>query len=157
MGGNVARDAAVRDFWRGLMAEYDTIRAGRAATGAAAGSTKGLRAHMNKVYGTMSVGMLITAAPPGRSRARGHVRPAAPRRSSAATVPDGLRARDLHLAAALADHVRAALFVFGLSAGINRISAGAAQLAFYAFAAVMGLSLARSSWSSRAPRSRRCS
>jgi FtsH-binding integral membrane protein len=33
------------------------------------------------------------------------------------------------------------LFVFGLSAGVNRMSDGAAQIAFYAFAAVMGLSL----------------
>jgi FtsH-binding integral membrane protein len=33
------------------------------------------------------------------------------------------------------------LFVFGLSAGINRMSTGAAQVAFYAFAAVMGLSI----------------
>ena len=33
------------------------------------------------------------------------------------------------------------VFVFGLSAGINRMSAAAAQLAFYAFAAVMGVSI----------------
>ena len=32
-------------------------------------------------------------------------------------------------------------FVFGLSAGINRMSAATAQVVFYAFAAVMGLSL----------------
>jgi len=32
-------------------------------------------------------------------------------------------------------------FVFGLSAGINKLSTSAAQLVFYAFAAVMGLSL----------------
>ncbi|MEM6482468.1 MAG: BAX inhibitor (BI)-1/YccA family protein, partial [Pseudomonadota bacterium] len=40
------------------MAQFDTIRP---ATGArAAAIDEGLRAHMNKVYGTMSVGMLLT-------------------------------------------------------------------------------------------------
>ena len=43
------------------MAEYETIRS--TATGArTAAIDEGLRAHMNKVYGTMSVGMLVTAA-----------------------------------------------------------------------------------------------
>ncbi len=41
------------------MAEYQTIRAGAGAR--TAQIDEGLRAHMNKVYGTMSVGMLITA------------------------------------------------------------------------------------------------
>jgi FtsH-binding integral membrane protein len=42
------------------MAEYQTVRA--ATTGArAAQIDEGLRAHMNKVYGTMSVGMVVTA------------------------------------------------------------------------------------------------
>ena len=42
------------------MADYHTARA---QTGALpAQIDEGLRAHMNKVYGTMSVGMLITAA-----------------------------------------------------------------------------------------------
>ncbi|MEM9581045.1 MAG: BAX inhibitor (BI)-1/YccA family protein, partial [Pseudomonadota bacterium] len=42
------------------MAEYNTIRS--TAGAAAANIDEGLRAHMNKVYGTMSVGMLITFA-----------------------------------------------------------------------------------------------
>ena len=41
------------------MAEMNTIRS--AAGVKAAQIDAGLRAHMNKVYGTMSVGMLITA------------------------------------------------------------------------------------------------
>ena len=42
------------------MAEYGTVR--RAGAGVrTAEIDEGLRAHMNKVYGTMSVGMLITA------------------------------------------------------------------------------------------------
>ena len=42
------------------MAQYDTIRtAGGVRT---AEIDAGLRAHMNKVYGTMAVGMLLTFA-----------------------------------------------------------------------------------------------
>ena len=41
------------------MANYNTVRT---ATGSRTiAIDEGLRAHMNKVYGTMSVGMLITA------------------------------------------------------------------------------------------------
>ena len=43
------------------MADFDTIRAGRVGTGALA-IDEGLRAHMNMVYGLMSVGMVLTAA-----------------------------------------------------------------------------------------------
>ncbi len=46
------------------MADYQTIRAGAGArTGVV---DAGLRAHMNKVYGTMSVGLVMTALRPGR-------------------------------------------------------------------------------------------
>ena len=41
------------------MADYKTIRSSAGAQSEVIDS--GLRAHMNKVYGTMSVGMLITA------------------------------------------------------------------------------------------------
>ena len=46
------------------MAEYRTIRT---ATGSASAAQidEGLRAHMNKVYGTMSVGTLLTFPWPG--------------------------------------------------------------------------------------------
>ena len=41
------------------MADFETIRS---VSGARASQIdEGLRAHMNKVYGTMSVGMIITA------------------------------------------------------------------------------------------------
>jgi len=43
------------------MADYQTIRAGISGARAAE-IDQGLKAHMNKVYGTMSGGMLITAA-----------------------------------------------------------------------------------------------
>jgi FtsH-binding integral membrane protein len=42
------------------MADYETIRAGRVGTRGLV-IDEGLRAHMNKVYGLMSVAMVITA------------------------------------------------------------------------------------------------
>jgi FtsH-binding integral membrane protein len=46
------------------MADFNTIRAS-AAGARAAQIDEGLRAHMNKVYGTMSVGTLLTFLGPG--------------------------------------------------------------------------------------------
>ena len=125
------------------MAEFDTSRvAGRSIPGArAADIDAGLRAHMNKVYGTMSVGMLITFA--------------------AAWALSGLSVTDVPTeyqiganeyltglgyalyASPLKWVVMFAplLFVFGFSAGINRMSAATAQTVFYLFAAVMGISI----------------
>jgi uncharacterized protein len=126
----------------GFMAEFATVRRSGAAVGAAE-IDAGLRAHMNKVYGTMSVGMLITAL-------------AAWAVSGLATTTDpaGAAAQigaDTYLtsfgAAIYASPLKwlimfaPLIFVFGLSAGINRMSAATAQTAFYAFAAVMGLSI----------------
>ena len=104
------------------MAEFDTIRS--VAGARTAEIDEGLRAHMNKVYGTMSVGMLITflaAWAVGNNAAMME------------TLFTGMT-RWVVMFAPL-------IFVFGLSAGINRLSAAAAQTAFYAFAAVMGLSI----------------
>jgi uncharacterized protein len=95
------------------MAEYETVR--RASAGVrTAQIDEGLRAHMNKVYGTMSVGLLLTA---GVSWAVG---------SNDALLsifrnPETLSPNIL---------------------GYIVMSAAAAQLFFYAFAAVMGLSMA---------------
>ncbi|MCV6823756.1 MULTISPECIES: Bax inhibitor-1 family protein [Halocynthiibacter] len=103
----------------------------------------GLRAHMNKVYGTMSVGLLITAL-------------AAWAIAGLATTTDPALAvaqisDSKYLTSLGATIYTSALrwvimfaplaFVFGLSAGIGRLSAASAQLVFYAFAAVMGLSI----------------
>ncbi|MEM7471565.1 MAG: Bax inhibitor-1/YccA family protein [Pseudomonadota bacterium] len=92
----------------------------------------GLRAHMNKVYGTMSVGMLITAL-------------AAWAISGLATTADGgltplgsaLYSSPLRWVIMFAPLI----FVFGFGAMINRMSAATAQLVFYAFAATMGVSI----------------
>lgn len=111
------------------MAQYDTIRtAGGVRT---AEIDEGLRAHMNKVYGTMSVGMLITFAVAW----------------AVGTSPAllGLFRDPVTLAPNILGWI--AMFaplgmVFAFGAMINRFSAAAAQTFFYVFAAVMGLSLA---------------
>ncbi len=103
------------------MAEYQTIRTVGAQT---AVIDQGLRAHMNKVYGLMSVGMLLTA---GVAWSVG---------TSPAMVAAifGTPLKWLVMFAPL-------VMVFAFGALINRLSVAAAQLFFYVYAAVMGLSL----------------
>ena len=103
------------------MAEYQTIRTVGAQT---AVIDQGLRAHMNKVYGLMSVGMLLTA---GVAWAVG---------TSPAMVAAifGTPLKWLVMFAPL-------IMVFAFGALINRLSVAAAQLFFYVYAAMMGLSL----------------
>jgi uncharacterized protein len=111
------------------MAEYDTIRS--VDVGAGVRIDEGLRAHMNKVYGLMSVAMLVTA---GVAWAVG---------TSDALLGifrDPLTLQPNILGWVVMFAPLAMVFAFG--AMINRLSASAAQLFFYAFAAVMGLSLA---------------
>jgi uncharacterized protein len=111
------------------MAEYDTIRT--VGVGARAAIDEGLRAHMNKVYGLMSVAMLVTAGVAwsvGTSDALLSI------------FRDPLTLRPNILGWVVMFAPLAMVFAFG--ALINRLSAAAAQVFFYAFAAVMGLSLA---------------
>ncbi len=124
------------------MAEFGTTQ--RTAAGIrTAEIDEGLRAHMNKVYGTMSVGMMITAL-------------ASWAISGLATTTDPSLAvaqinADTYLnsfgGAIYASPLKWVImflplaFVFGLSASINRLSAPTAQLVFYTFAAAMGLSI----------------
>ena len=123
------------------MAEFDTIRG--TATASAAHIDVGLRAHMNKVYGNMSVGMLITFA-------------AAWALSGLAVTsdPSGAVAQigaDKYLTslghALYASPLKWVLMfaplamVFGFGAAINRLSAAGAQLFFFVFAALMGASI----------------
>jgi uncharacterized protein len=112
------------------MAEYQTMRR-TAATGARATHIdEGLRAHMNKVYGLMSVGMLLTG---GVAWAVG----TSPALLSIFRDPVTLSPNILGWIVMFAPLV----FVFGLAGMINRMSAATAQLVFYTFAAVMGLSI----------------
>jgi FtsH-binding integral membrane protein len=106
------------------MANYQTIR----TIGAGARTAEidvGLRAHMNKVYGLMSVGMLLTAA----------VAWAVGTNETMVAAIFGTPLKWVVMFAPL-------IMVFAFSAMINRMSVAAAQLAFYAYAALMGLSLA---------------
>ena len=122
------------------MADYGTVRQAGAGVRTAQ-IDEGLRAHMSKVYGTMSVGMLITALAAWAVAGL-----------AVTTEPTAYQVgTDQYLtgfgAAIFASPLKWLVmlaplaFVFGLSAGINRMSAATAQLAFYAFAAVMGVSI----------------
>ena len=91
---------------------------------------EGLRAHMNKVYGTMSVGLLLTA---GVAWAVGSNDALLSIFRDPATLSPNLLgwvAMFLPL-----------IMVFAFGAAANRLSAAGAQLFFYVFAAAMGLSI----------------
>ncbi len=110
------------------MAEYETLRAGVGAR--AAIDEGGLRAHMNKVYGLMSVGLLVTALV-----------------AWAVGTNDALLSI-LRDPITLSPNILGWIvmfaplgMVFAFGAMINRLSAAGAQLFFYTFAAVMGLSI----------------
>jgi FtsH-binding integral membrane protein len=105
------------------MAEYETIRSVGAGVRSAQ-IDEGLKAHMNKVYGLMSVAMVLTGA-----------------------VAWAVGTNDALIATIFGSPLKwVAMFlplgmVLLFSATINRMSAAAAQLFFYAFAAAMGLSI----------------
>ena len=112
------------------MADYQTIR----TVGAGARSAEideGLRAHMNKVYGLMSVAMVITG---GVAWAVG---------TSEALLSiffDQVTGRP-NILGWIAMFLPLVM-VFAFSAMINRLSVAAAQLFFYVYAGAVGLSLA---------------
>ncbi|EEE37613.1 integral membrane protein [Rhodobacteraceae bacterium KLH11] len=124
------------------MAQFDTIRTVSGAR--AAEIDEGLRAHMNKVYGTMSVGMLITAL-------------AAWAISGLAVTSDPANAVAQIGVDRYLTSLGGALFLsplkwvimfaplgflfFGWGALMRRGSAAAVQLGFFIFAAVMGVSM----------------
>jgi FtsH-binding integral membrane protein len=126
------------------MAEFETIRAAGVSGARAAEIDKGLRAHMNKVYGTMSVGMLITAA-------------AAWAIAGLAVTSDPAGAtvalREGQYLTGLGELIYTtplrwvimfaplAFLFFGWGALMRRGSAASVQLGFFAFAAVMGVSM----------------
>ncbi len=106
------------------MADYQTTRSFGTAAGAAAIDV-GLRAHMNKVYGLMSVGMALTG---GVAWAVG----------TNETMVQAIFMTPMKWVVMFAPLV----LVFVFSAMINKLSVAAAQLFFYVYAAVMGLSIA---------------
>ena len=122
------------------MQDYNTIRTAGTATRSAA-VDEGLRAYMNKVYGLMAVGMLVTAG--------------------AAWGMAGLALSDVQTPYALGNGqyltefgktlylspfkwlvmFAPLLMVFAFGAALNRLSVQGATTLFYAFAAVMGVSI----------------
>lgn len=104
------------------MADFNTMRTGAGVR--TADIDAGLQAHMNKVYGTMSVGMLLTA---GAAWAVGT-------NEMLVQAIFGTPLKWLVMFAPL-------IMVFAFGAMINRLSAAGAQLFFYAFAALMGISI----------------
>ncbi|SLN47356.1 Inner membrane protein YbhL [Roseivivax jejudonensis] len=125
------------------MAEYNTARAGTRAGVGSAQIDEGLRAHMNKVYGTMSIGTFITflAAWAISGLATTTDPSAAAAQIGADTYLTGLGQAIYASPLRWVIMFAPLIFVFGFSAGINRMSAATAQTVFYAFAAVMGLSI----------------
>jgi uncharacterized protein len=121
------------------MAEYTNVRSGVGVSSAQI--DEGLRAHMNKVYGTMSVGMVITAlsawAIAGLSVTT---------EATQYAMGNGEYLTDFGYAMFASPLKWVIMFlplvmVFTMSAMINRLSAASAQLFFYAFALAMGASI----------------
>ncbi|MCX7889241.1 MAG: Bax inhibitor-1/YccA family protein [Rhodobacteraceae bacterium] len=122
------------------MAEYQTINTARVGTGAAV-IDEGLRAHMNKVYGTMSVGMVITALAAWAMSGLSVTATA-----TQYALGDGRYLTDFGYALFMSPLKWVVMFlplimVFAFGAMINRISAAGAQLFFYTFALAMGVSI----------------
>ncbi|MCC5988072.1 MAG: Bax inhibitor-1/YccA family protein [Pararhodobacter sp.] len=123
------------------MANYQSVRA--AQTGAlGARIDAGLRAHMNKVYGTMGVGMLITAL--AAWAIAGLATSSAP---TAAQLPNGTYLSDLGVLLYgtplrwVLMFAPLAFILFGWGALMRRASAAGVQLGFFIFATAIGVSL----------------
>ena len=123
------------------MADFETIRS---VSGARASQIdEGLRAHMNKVYGTMSVGMIITAlAAWAISGLATTSDPAlAVGQMQNGTMLTGLGATIYTSPLRWVIMFAPLLMIFGFGAVMRRSTAQAAQLFFYVFATLIGVSL----------------
>jgi len=123
------------------MAQYETISS--VGTGARVQIDEGLRAHMNKVYGLMSVAMVVTG---GAAWAISGLATTTNPGEAVAQLANGTLLNSFG-SAIYASPLKWVLMlaplamVFAFGALINRLSAAGAQLYFYAFAALMGISL----------------
>jgi FtsH-binding integral membrane protein len=130
-----------QDHSEDSMADFRTMQATTGARSSVIDA--GLRAHMNKVYGTMSVGMLITAL-------------AAWAIAGLATTTDPANAVGQMANGTMLTSFGAAIYtsalrwvvllaplgmIFAFGAVTNRLSASGAQLFFWTFAALIGVSL----------------
>ncbi|MCG6901232.1 MAG: Bax inhibitor-1/YccA family protein [Rhodobacter sp.] len=123
------------------MAEYQTARGTVGVRSAEVDA--GLRAHMNKVYGTMSVGLFITAA---ASWAIAGLAVTTDPTGATVAIREGQYLTGLGEALYGSPLKWLVMFaplimVFAFGAAINRLSAAGAQTFFYAFATVMGISI----------------
>ncbi|MFT7058388.1 MAG: FtsH-binding integral membrane protein [Pseudorhodobacter sp.] len=124
------------------MADYQTIN----SIGAGARTATidaGLRAHMNKVYGLMSVGMLLTGA---AAWAISGLAVTTDPALAVAQMSNGKFLTSIGSTIYMSPLKWVVMFaplvmVFAFSAMINRLSVSAAQLFFYVYAALMGVSL----------------
>ena len=110
------------------MVDYNTIRRPATTANRAAVYDEGLRAYMNKVYGLMAVGMGVTAATAYGTATAAMTNPA---------VANTLYNSPLRWVIMFAP----LLMVFAFGAALNRLSVSAATGVFYAFAALMGVSI----------------
>lgn len=122
------------------MADYRTVHADTAGV-AGARIDAGLRAHMNKVYATMSIGLVITAL---AAWAIGTM--TVSQNPTPYMMADGKYLTELGKTLFTTPLKWVVMFaplamVFMFGAAINRLSAAGAQLFFYAYAAVMGISI----------------
>lgn len=123
------------------MAELNTIRT-QAGTRSAA-IDEGLRSHMNKVYGTMSVGMLITAL---AAWAIAGLATTTDPSAAAGTMRNGTMLTDLGALIYTSPLRWVIMFaplgmIFGFGAVMRRARASTAQLFFYVFATLIGVGL----------------
>ncbi|WP_045391092.1 Bax inhibitor-1/YccA family protein [Falsirhodobacter sp. alg1] len=123
------------------MAQYQTagIRAGTRA----GEIDQGLRAHMNKVYGVMSIGMLLTGA---AAWAIAGLATTNDPSLAVAQMGNGQYLTSIGSALYLSPLKWVIMFaplamVFAFGALLNKMSTATAQLFFYGYAAMMGLSL----------------
>lgn len=114
------------------MADYNTYRTAQGVGTRQAVVDQGLRAYMNKVYGLMSVGMGVTAV-----AAYGISTAAVTSTGELSGLGNALYNSPLKWVIMFAP----LLMVFAFGAAINRLSVSAATGVFYAFAAMMGLSI----------------
>ena len=126
------------------MAEYETIRSASVGARASAAIDAGLKAHMNKVYGTMSVGMVLTALAAWAIAGL-----------AVTTDPSGatVALREGQYLTGLGELIYTtplrwvimfaplAFLLFGWGTLMRRGSAATAQFGFFAFSAFMGLSM----------------
>jgi hypothetical protein len=120
------------------MAEYDTVR--RAGAGVHTSAIDvGLRAHMNKVYGLMSVAMLITGL---LAYVVGTDYALAINGQETRFIPFGVLQTMFTSPVKYIIMFAPLIIVFAFGAGLNRMSENAARGVFFLFSALMGLSLA---------------